>query len=210
MQASKDCNVLSRRTIRRPTGRPHNASAPKPGRVHESRQGDQIVKIHTKSYAIVASGGSRWAGRFFDIGAEKTVKQAQYTTVVAVEVQGLLPYARGVDGIEHVLDPTWQLGNGVGMNKELIGKVDGQHQKHHGWMYAQQHRRHVENPNANKGVDNALPRRHGHIHVLARVMRHMRRPKPADAVTGAMKPVVAELDEQKDRNSSPGINGNIE
>ena len=46
--------------------------------------------------------------------------------------------------------------------------------------------------------------------MLTRVMRDVRGPEPADAVRGAVEPVVAELDQHEDRDHGPAIHRDVE
>ncbi len=142
---------------------------------------------------------------FLHEAAEQLVPHDQHAGVVAIDVFRIArvvhPVVRG--RVEHVFDPP-QLPDCLGVHEELEAQVDRHHRDDVRGFESEPRERQPEQPHPGNRIGQALPERGGQVQPLRRVMGHMRRPQPTDAVAGAMEPVVEEILREEQGGDRPG------
>ena len=113
-------------------------------------------------------------------------------------------------GVEQVFDPARQGPDQLGVQPELIQQIQRECAEHRRDRESQPHQRREEHRGGGDLAGPAQAVGRGQRVLLGRVMHGMVQPEPADAVVGAMHPVVAELlaDEQQGP-VPPAVHGDV-
>ncbi|MNL33144.1 hypothetical protein D3C87_1550380 [compost metagenome] len=148
---------------------------------------------------------------FFFESAKHAIENDQHATVVLVDILVVSAMMGTVMGrcIEDVLNPARKAADQFGMNEILIGQIHGQDECDCGRRHTEEHGRKEKDETPSDHIEHRLSCRRSEVHALAGMMNDVRRPKPADSMAGAMKPVVAELDRQNDWENGPTVHRDI-
>ena len=92
---------------------------------------------------------------------------------------------------QHAIEPP-KLADMLGVDPELVNKVDRVDRQKHLERHAEQEQRQIKDPGEQE-AGTGLAQRRGQVVVLALMMHRMRRPQYRDLMTAAMRPVVTKI-----------------
>lgn len=136
---------------------------------------------------------------------EHPVPDDENAGIVAVQIAGISGVVDAVvrGCVHHRFKPAGHPVNRFGMDPVLIDQIQPGEKKDQCRRKPQKEQRHPEEKAEREKAGPCLTQRGGQVIVLAAVMNDMRCPEPADAVRGAVEPVIGQIIQNKCNRHQP-------